>query len=133
MKYGKVTFRWKDYADGCQQKEMTIEAHEFIRRFLLHVLPSRFQRIRHYGFLANRVRKKKLQLCRTLLGKKHDAEAPPDELPVIETVSTEKDSPDADLCPACQKGRLLLVHELTPEWRAVQTLFEPEPQQIDSS
>jgi hypothetical protein len=52
---------------------MTLEAHEFIRRFLLHVLPSRFQRIRHYGFLANRTRKKKLELCRTLLGEKNDA------------------------------------------------------------
>jgi len=63
---GRVTFEWKDYADGNQIKMMTFEAVEFIRRFLLHVLPSGFVRIWHFGFLANRVRKEKLALCRSL-------------------------------------------------------------------
>ncbi|HXJ95609.1 MAG TPA: IS91 family transposase [Terriglobia bacterium] len=65
---GKVCFRWKDYRDHNQQKMMTLEADEFIRRFLLHVLPDRFQRIRHYGFLGHRYRQAKLALCRQLLG-----------------------------------------------------------------
>ena len=65
---GKVTFRYKDYRHDAQQKTMTLEAEEFIRRFLLHVLPEGFQRIRYYGFLANRYREKKLALCRELLG-----------------------------------------------------------------
>ena len=65
---GEVTFHWKDYAHGGGQKTMTLKAIEFIRRFLLHVLPSGFVRIRHYGFLANRVCQEKLALCRALLG-----------------------------------------------------------------
>ena len=65
---GKVTFHWKDYRHDDQQKTMTLEADEFIRRFLLHVLPDGFQRIRHYGFLGHRYRQAKLALCRQLLG-----------------------------------------------------------------
>jgi hypothetical protein len=54
---GHVAFRWKDYRDGGAQKTMTLTAEEFIRRFLLHVLPPGLQRIRYYGFLGNRYRK----------------------------------------------------------------------------
>ena len=61
---GKVTFHWKDYRHHDQPKAMTLEAEEFIRRFLLHVLPGGFQRIRHYGFLSHCHRKDKLSLCR---------------------------------------------------------------------
>jgi len=68
MEDDRVTFEWKDYAAGNQTKTMTLEAVEFIRRFLLHVLPSGFVHIRHFGFLANRKRKQKLALCRSLLG-----------------------------------------------------------------
>ena len=64
----EVTFHWKDYAHGGEQKRMTLKAVEFLRRFLLHVLPSGFVRIRHYGFLANRLCRQKLALCRELLG-----------------------------------------------------------------
>lgn len=63
-----VRFGWKDYRDGDRQKTMTLSAEEFIRRFLIHVLPDRFQRIRYYGFLSNRCRQQKLALCRQLLG-----------------------------------------------------------------
>ena len=65
---GKVRFRWKDYRDGNRQKTMTLAAEEFIRRFLIHVLPNGFHRIRYYGFLGNRHRARKLALCRDLLG-----------------------------------------------------------------
>jgi hypothetical protein len=62
-----VKFHYKDYRHKAQQKTMTLEAEEFIRRFLLHVLPEGFQRIRYYGFLANRYREQKLTRCRELL------------------------------------------------------------------
>jgi hypothetical protein len=62
-----VRFRWKDYRQGSRQKTMTLDADGFIRRFLLHVLPDRFQRIRYYGLLGNRHRGAKLARCRTLL------------------------------------------------------------------
>ena len=64
----QVRFQWKDYRDGGQGKTMTLSANEFIRRFLLHVLPNGFQRIRYYGFLGNRYRQEKLNQCRRLLG-----------------------------------------------------------------
>ena len=64
---GKVTFRWKDYAHGSKQRKMTVTAEEFLRRFMLHVLPRGFVRIRFSGFLANRRRKQLLPLCQQLL------------------------------------------------------------------
>ena len=64
----RVRFRWKDYRNNKHHKTMTLTAQEFIRRFLIHVLPDRFQRIRYYGFLSNRYRRQKLTLCRELLG-----------------------------------------------------------------
>jgi hypothetical protein len=68
MDNGKVRFRWKDYRDGSRQKVMTLEAGDFIRRFLIHVLPDGFHRIRYYGFLGNCHRAQKLARCRELLG-----------------------------------------------------------------
>ena len=99
MEDGRVSFAYKDYADGNQTKVMTIEATEFIRRFLVHVLPGGFVRIRQFGFLANRARGKKLALCRTLL----DAPAP-------QKVTKEKlGEPERKPCPECKIGRLVLV------------------------
>lgn len=65
---GKVTFEYKDYKDESKIKLMTISAEEFIRRFLLHILPNRFTKIRHYGLLSNRNRKTIISLCRVLIG-----------------------------------------------------------------
>jgi hypothetical protein len=67
MEDGKVTFRWRDYAHGRKQRKMTLSAEEFIRRFLLHVLPKGLVRIRYYGWMANR-RRQCAALCRELLG-----------------------------------------------------------------
>jgi hypothetical protein len=64
---GQVTFRWKDYAHGSKKRNMTITAREFLRRFLLHVLPKGFVRIRFFGFLANRCRRTQLAQCQPLL------------------------------------------------------------------
>jgi Putative transposase/Transposase zinc-binding domain len=105
---GEVKFHWKDYAHGGCQKTMTLKATEFIRRFLLHVLPSGFVRIRHYGFLANRVCREKLALCRALL----EVEATPE--PVESELSLEPEEaveaePAANLCPSCGAGRMVRV------------------------
>jgi hypothetical protein len=65
---GKVTFRYKDYAHDAKKRKMTVTADEFLRRFLLHVLPRGLVRIRHFGFLANRSRARLLPICRQLVG-----------------------------------------------------------------
>ena len=64
---GQVTFTYKDYSDGDKVKEMTLPVEEFLRRFLLHILPERFVRIRYYGLLSTRTREEDLALCRQLL------------------------------------------------------------------
>ena len=61
---GTVTFKWRDYRDNSRWKVMTLSADEFIRRFLMHVLPSGFMKIRHYGFLSSRGKQKKLRICK---------------------------------------------------------------------
>jgi hypothetical protein len=109
----KVSFHWKDYAHGNEPKVMALEAVEFIRRFLLHVLPSGFVRIRHYGFLANRHRAEKVQHCRALLATPVPAPAPAAEAPALEAAT----HPEPDIghrCPACKQGRMVIVEEVTP-------------------
>jgi hypothetical protein len=108
LEEGKVTFQWKDYAQGGAAKTMTLEATEFIRRFLLHVLPSGFVRIRHYGFLANRVCQEKLALCRALLG----VETTPDSVAADSPVEPKADvegQPPARVCPCCGTGRMVII------------------------
>ena len=99
---GKVHFYWKDYTDGSRQKTMALEGVEFIRRFLLHVVPSGFMRIRHFGFLAHGHRAEKLELCRVLL----NVEQTPDTEPAIDQHTTEE---AVDLCPACKEGRMVII------------------------
>jgi len=109
-----VTFRWRDYAHGNVQRTMTISAEEFIRRFLLHVLPKSFVRIRHFGFMANYQRSTSFELCRRLL------QMAPD-LPSPETSSATL----ARLCPACQ-APLIVVERLTAAqiaWRFVSKCY----------
>jgi hypothetical protein len=111
---GKVSFLWRDYADGDKKKVMPLQVNEFIRRFLLHVLPNRYVRLRHYGLLANRKRKDNISLCREFLG-------------TCKTVTKEKDKPeswqeqllricgiDVTTCPVCKKGKMLRVAVLSP-------------------
>ena len=76
---GRVCFTYRNRRQGNQVQIMTLEAHEFIRRFLLHVLPHGFQRLRHVGFLANRCKARALRQCRQLLGQ--PPESPPREKP----------------------------------------------------
>lgn len=94
-----VTFRYKDYKDEGKQKEMTLSADEFIRRFMLHILPPRFIKIRHYGFMSNSNRKKLLPKCRSLLNQK---------APVPKNPEDGSDMDDTKCrCPKCN-GKLIL-------------------------
>jgi hypothetical protein len=110
---GRVTFEWKDYADGNQTKAMTLEAVEFIRRFLLHVFPSGFVHIRHFGFLSNRRRKVKLALCRSLLPAWQAAVESSADSPINRGSPAQE--PMARLCPVCKVGRLMFVQALSGE------------------
>jgi len=113
---GNVTFRWKDYAHGNRNRTMTVDAVEFIRRFLLHCLPKGFQRIRHYGFLANRARRQKLSLCRALLSSAREDTMPHDDTAVQQTITSLSETATTDeSCPACRKGRMIVVAIIEPD------------------
>lgn len=101
----QVTFRWRDYRTGGRQKVMTLDAHEFIRRFLLHTVPDGFHRIRHYGLVANGHRQLKLDLCRSVL-----------DVPSPEQRAEEPDAkppPLAHRCPCCG-GAVKIIGVWTP-------------------
>ena len=100
----RVTLKYRDYKDGNKNKLMTIEAHEFIRRFLLHILPDKFVKIRHYGILSNRNKRTKLKICKEILG--------------ISTKETKKKQSWQELlieltgkdprkCPCCGIGKMI--------------------------
>ena len=107
----EVEFLWKDYAHKGKQKTMRLKPVEFIRRFLLHVLPAGFVRIRHYGFLANRVCHEKLARCRELLGVRPTPEPATPE-PAAEPEEAPEGQPVAQLCPCCGQGRMVIVETL---------------------
>ncbi len=110
-----VRFRWRDYADGNQRKTMRLHADEFVRRFLLHVLPRGFTRLRHYGLLANRDRDKKLALCRALI----DQPAPPPREPETpQAMMLRLTGIDITKCQHCRRGTLQRVHALVPGFTA---------------
>jgi Putative transposase/Transposase zinc-binding domain len=109
---GTVLLSYRDRKDGDRKKTIILEAHEFIHRFLLHVLPDGFMRIRHFGFLANRSKKHLLAQCRKLL----------DLDPALPRCPTEsaKDllrritGVDFTRCPCCHNGTMIVVGELSP-------------------
>lgn len=111
---GIVRFRWKDYADGDRLKVMALEAEEFIRRFLLHVVPDGFVRIRHFGLLANRTRTAKLARCRRLLDQPPQAPRPEPES--VHALMLRLTGLDIERCPVCQRGRLRVTEILPPVW-----------------
>ena len=114
----EVCFRWKDYAHQSKQRTMLLASEEFLRRFVQHVLPRGFPRIRYFGFLANRRRARMLPLCRDLLH-----QAPPAETPFLARPTLWK-------CPRCH-GRMHLVERLS----AAQLFFAErrEASLLDSS
>ncbi len=110
---GQVTFRWRDYRDGNRLKLMTVTAEEFLRRFLLHVLPTGFTRIRHYGFLSARHKATQLRRCQQLTHTLPPADAvlPPSNV----TLFTQLTGRDATLCPVCHRGHLQWARASPPE------------------
>jgi Putative transposase/Transposase zinc-binding domain len=108
---GRVRFRWRDYADGDRVKVMDLEVDEFLRRFLLHIVPDHFVRIRHFGRLANRRRTAALARCRDLLAQS----PPPPVLPESgQALMLRLTGIDLELCPVCHQGRLQRVAIVPP-------------------
>jgi hypothetical protein len=103
---GKVTFRWRDSAHHNEQKLLTLSLDEFLRRFLFHLLPKRFVRIRNFGFLANRRRATSLPLCFQLLPSRSAPQNGQD-------CSTTDDAKDLWRCPQCA-GPMVIIERLTP-------------------
>jgi hypothetical protein len=118
---GRVSFRWRDYAHGGKKKVMTVSADEFLRRFLLHVLPKGLVRIRHFGFFANRRRETALTRCRELLGTATNAER-------SETTNLPR-------CPACSATMLVIERFTSAQlyFRPDLSLATPQRCSVDSS
>jgi ribosomal protein L37AE/L43A len=116
----QVTFGWKDYAHGGRRGTMTLEAVEFVRRFLMHVLPTGFVRVRHYGLLANRHRQEKLARCRELLGMAVPPQGDPVPTDPVTPPAQETMVAPTRVCPRCGAGRMVVVAEFPPmpaaEW-----------------
>ena len=108
----QVRFRWRDYAHGNKRKVMRLDAKEFVRRFLLHVLPRGFTRLRHYGVLANRGRTRNLALCRSLLDQ---PAAEPREPETVEAMMLRLTGIDITVCRHCGVGTLNQILVLAPQ------------------
>lgn len=106
-----VSFAYKDYADGSQQKTMTLATREFVRRFCLHVLPKRFVKIRHYGLLGNRQKQTRLARARELLGAAPPPE-PTEPKPLPELLRATAAEPASARCPFCQQPGLVKLGEV---------------------
>ena len=107
---GEVTFTYRDRRDEDRLKSTTLDAQEFIRRFLLHVLPDGFMRVRHFGFLANRAKKHALPQCRKLLGLNPALPEVPNKSP--QALMLELTGTDLSRCPSCKQGTMTIVAEL---------------------
>ena len=121
---GKVTFAYRDRKNNDTQKTMTLNAEEFIRRFLLHVLPDGFVRIRHFGFLSNRYKTERIQQCREIIGYS-------EQIPVATEKNTQErmlelTGIDITLCPCCKKGSMIVIQEIPAQCKDT-------PQYIDTS
>jgi hypothetical protein len=115
----QVTLSYRDRKDGDRKKTMSVDAQEFIRRFLLHVLPDGFMRIRHFGFLANRTKKQALARCRTLLD--YESAEPPSSTLSAKDLLLKLTGVDLTRCPCCHKGTMITVGDLprisnSPQW-----------------
>jgi hypothetical protein len=131
VKEGKVSFQYRDRKKGGCLKIMTLEAKEFVRRFLLHVLPDGFMRIRHFGLLANRYKKNYLFRCRQLLNFSPD----PHEgfKKTTHDLMLELTGMDLNRCPRCGKGTMRVI----AKWDRFSYIpgkgYPPQPQSLDSS
>jgi len=115
LKDGKITFRYRDRNHNDQIRLMTLDASEFIRRFLLHILPDGFVKIRHYGILSTRNRKTKLVQCKALLGVHHHTDQDQEKTKVPwEDLLEQITGVDPRICPYCGKGKMVLKEVLDP-------------------
>jgi hypothetical protein len=112
LESGRVTFRWKNYARASESATMTLPAAEFIRRFLLHVLPNGFVRVRHFGFLANRCRSHSVLLCRKLLAAR--SSGPPEFDSRHDSRLNEREADTVDRCPHCKAGSMRMIEIVIP-------------------
>lgn len=110
---GKVTFSYKDYRDSNKVKEMTLGAEEFIRRFLLHILPDNFYKIRYYGILSSRKKKTKLSRCKRILGVKETGSIETEKEKSWKELLFELTGIDVDKCPKCKNGKMILIEKIT--------------------
>ena len=114
---GNISFRYKDYTDGCKQKTMTLEATEFLRRFCMHILPKGFRKIRHYGFLSNRCgptfKTQQMQM---------GVVPPTKEETSWQIIAQTKLYYDVQQCPCCKKGKMQEILSFDnngpPQWLA---------------
>jgi hypothetical protein len=112
---GQVRFTYRDRRDGDRQKIATLSADQFLQRFVRHVLPLRFQRLRHYGLLANRGKRERLRRCRELLGVRREPDRAA-QTPSLAEWLTIHLGIDPDVCPCC--GERLLEERLVPQAEA---------------
>lgn len=110
---GYVTFKWRDYRNKSKQKFMTVTAEEFIRRFIMHILPDKFVKIRHYGILSNRNRATKLKKCKELAGVAFSINT--NSKLSSEELLLKLTGIDLNVCPCCTKGKMLRQGKLQPE------------------
>ncbi len=127
----KVTFKYRDRKDNDTLKEMRLEVNEFIRRFLLHVLPEGFMRIRHFGFLANRTKREDLSRCRELLGLSPDFPKPSKK--TNRELMVELTGIDLNKCPYCKKGTMKGIAEIPKFSVFLLNDLSHEPEIYDSS
>jgi Putative transposase/Transposase zinc-binding domain len=111
-----ITFKYKDYADGNRGKEMTLSIAEFLRRFELHFLPKRYVKIRHYGFLQNHGKTKRLNALRATM---HLQPLPPKVQVPVALRMLEQYGHDISLCPKCEHGKLILIAIVYPGQTAI--------------
>ena len=114
MQDGQVTFRWRDRADADTEKLCTIDAAAFLRRFLLHVLPAGLVRIRHYGILANPVRRRTIEQCRKLMRAEEPAVAAESES--WQELLLRLTGFDVTVCPRCRKGHMIFQEKISSAW-----------------
>jgi hypothetical protein len=104
LENGNVTFKWRDYREGKKEKVMTVTADEFIRRFLIHILPDRFTKIRHYGLLSSQNKTTRLKLCKKLTNTPENPK--PKEKASYLQILMKLTGKDFSICPCCRLGRL---------------------------
>ena len=106
----RVTFEYRDRRDNGKKKEMTLDANEFIRRFLLHVLPKGFVKIRYFGFLSHRRKKEAIETIRILIDREY--ESPEKREESIKETMLRLTVVDITICPRCKKGKMKKIREI---------------------